>query len=280
MKFAIQHEPLLVERLDTVHGPTPIHSRSHYKLMLIQEGRGEFAVNGNRFMYQANDVLFLSPTDTYSFTISQRTCAYTLSFTPPYLASLATDPHVWPHINDYNTPLPGTIVTNQTEQRSLLALVEIIWLEQQRLCPLLANPIVESLMKTILSLLDRQLAQHSSGSTLRPVPSSTLIQRVVVYICQHITEPDALRMDRMADAFNYSASHLCALFKQQAGESIQQYIIRHKLKLVETRLIFSSLTISQIADEFGFSDVCHLNKLFKRYYRHTPTNYRRRIVLS
>lgn len=280
MKFTIQHEPLQIERLDTAHWPTPMHSRSHYELMLIQEGRGEFIVNGNRCTYQANDVLFLSPTDTYSFIISQRTCVYTLSFTTPYLAGLTTDPYVWPHINDYSTPLPGTIVTNQIEQRSLLALVEIIWLEQQRLCPLLANPVVESLMKTILSLLNRQLAQHSSGSTLRPASSSTLIQRVVAYICQHITEPESLRMDRMADAFNYSASHLCALFKQQAGESIQQYIIRRKLKLVETRLIFSSMTISQIADEFGFSDVCHLNKLFKRYYQHTPTNYRRSIVLS
>lgn len=105
------------------------------------------------------------------------------------------------------------------------------------------------------------------------------MQRIGTYICHHITRPDHLRMEKMADVFNYSQSHLSALFKQQAGESINQYIIRYKLQLVETRLRLSSMTISQIADEFGFTDICHLNKLFKRYYQTTPTDYRRNLLI-
>ena len=83
----------------------------------------------------------------------------------------------------------------------------------------------------------------------------------------------------MADVFHYSPSHFSALFKQQAGDSIQQFIIRHKLKLVAMRLRQSSLTVSQVADEFGFTDVCHLNKLFKRYYKRTPTTYRQSLSI-
>ncbi|GAB3786291.1 hypothetical protein GCM10028818_49440 [Spirosoma horti] len=98
-----------------------------------------------------------------------------------------------------------------------------------------------------------------------------------LYICQHIQEPEQLRLDRLADVFHYSPRHLSTLFKQEVGESLQEYIIRYKLKLVERQLHLNTLTISQIADGLGFTDVCHLNKLFKRYYQHTPTDYRRNL---
>ncbi|WP_460961378.1 AraC family transcriptional regulator [Spirosoma litoris] len=280
MIYSSQHEPLLIEQLDITPCSTSGQQLAHYGLMLIQTGVGEYIVNGNRYVCQAGDVFFLGPSDTHSFNISQKTSFYRLSFSKSYLANLATtNAHPWPHIQAYSAPFSGAIITNRTEQRNLLALVEIILAEQQRLCPLVANPVVESLMKAILSLVDRHLAQHSFGVDLPSTTPSTFIQRVVAYISQHITEPNLLRMENLADVFNYSASHLAALFKQQVGDSIQQYIIRYKLKQVETRLSLSTMTVSQIADEFGFSDVCHLNKLFKRYYQHTPTNYRRSMSL-
>ncbi|GAB4021266.1 AraC family transcriptional regulator [Spirosoma koreense] len=249
--------------------------------MFIQTGMGELVVNGNRFTYQAGDVFFLRPSGSHSFNLFQTTSFYKLSFTRLFLADLiTTNTHVWPHINEYSAPVSGTVVANPTDQQNLLTLVEILVVEQQRLYPFLSNPVVESLMKTILSIVDRHLAQHSYGGHPRSAHPSAFIQRIVAYIGQHITEPDLLRMDKLADIFNYSASHLGALFKQQVGESIQQYTIRYKLKQIETRLSLSTMTISQIADEFGFSDVCHLNKLFKRYYRYTPTDFRRSLASS
>ncbi|WP_420146741.1 helix-turn-helix domain-containing protein [Spirosoma sp.] len=280
MNSAIQHEPLHIEQLETSHWPTTIQRPTYYRLVFIQTGRGELIINGKQLVYQTGDVFFLGPADKHSFKNIQKTSVYSLWFTGPYISSLMTT-HVdlWPHIQAYRAPLSGTLIANPTEQRTLLLLVEILVMERQRLCPLLANPVVESLMKTILSLVDRHLAQHSISVSARSTTPSVFIQRIVAYINQHITEPGLLRMEKLADVFNYSASHLGALFKQQVGESIQQYIIRYKLKQVEARLSLSTMTISQIADEFGFSDVCHLNKLFKRYYQHTPTNYRRSTAL-
>lgn len=273
MKRSIQHEPLLVQQFQVDHGSTPAHAHNHYELILIQTGSGYHFINGNRFSYQTGDVFFLGPSDNQSLQITQKTCFYSLSFTPLYLSNLkTTSPHSWHCIEQ-------PLLSSRTEQRNLLALAEIVVAEQQSLKPLSANPIVESLMKTILSFVDRLLGQHPFTAGARQSASSELTQRIIAYVCQHITEPDLLRMERLADVFNYSASHLGALFKEQVGESIQQYIIRYKLERVETRLSLSTMSISQIADEFGFSDVCHLNKLFKRYYHRTPTTYRRSLAI-
>ncbi|MCH2195639.1 MAG: AraC family transcriptional regulator [Kordia sp.] len=47
--------------------------------------------------------------------------------------------------------------------------------------------------------------------------------------------------------------------------SLHEYIIKAKLKLVEIRLLNSNFTISEIADDLGFTDASHLSKTFKRY---------------
>ena len=46
---------------------------------------------------------------------------------------------------------------------------------------------------------------------------------------------------------------------------LREYIIKAKLKLVEIRLLNSDYTLTEIADELGFTDVSHLSKTFKRY---------------
>jgi AraC family L-rhamnose operon regulatory protein RhaS len=281
MKRSIQQELLSVQLVETSQWPSPIHTHNHFELILIRTGSGQHIINGNRFAYQAGDVFFLGPLDNHYFVVDQLTCFCCLSFTELYMGRLAmqgTDG--WLQIKERgltaSQQLVGSIVTDRIEQQNLNALVDIILTEQNNHRPLLSNQIVDALMKTILSLVDRQLIEHQ-GLSSSSLASASLIQRIGTYICHHITMPDQLRMEKMADVFNYSPSHLVALFKQQAGESINQYIIRYKLQLVETRLRLSNRTISQIADEFGFTDICHLNKLFKRYYQTTPTEYRRRL---
>ena len=281
MKRIIQHEPLLVEQFEADQWTLPVHTHNHFELILIQAGRGDHLVNDNRFAYQAGAVFLLSPSDSHCFTIREKTRFYCLSFTELYLARLlSTNTHSWlageePAWRLYRSQ-SGSLITDPAEGQKLMALVEIILAEQYSPGPLFANPVVESLMSLILHLLTRQSAQ--AGLTARQTASSSLTQRMMAYVCRYISEPDFLRLEKMAATFNYSQGHLGTLFKQEVGESIQQYIIRYKLKLVETRLSLSTMTISQIADEFGFSDVSHLTKLFKRYYHHTPTHYRRNVL--
>ncbi|SOD92103.1 AraC family transcriptional regulator [Spirosoma fluviale] len=282
MKRNIQHDPLAVQQVETSQWSYPVHSHNHFELILIRGGSGYHLINGNRFAYQAGDVFFLSPLDCHSFVINKKTCFCFLSFTDLYLANLSQmGANSWPQIREYGLtkyqPLAGSLVTDGMEQQNLQALFQIILVEHYAHQSPLANPVVESLMKTILSIIDRQLSHYQPGAGTSSCTASSLRQRIGTYVHRYITEPDYLRLEKMADVFNYSQRHLGALFKQQTGESIQQYIIRYKLQLVETRLRLSTLTVSQIADEFGFTDVCHLNKLFKRYYRQTPTGYRREL---
>ncbi|RIV21312.1 AraC family transcriptional regulator [Fibrisoma montanum] len=245
------------------------------ELILVQAGEGHLVVNGNPVVYGPGDVFFLAAQDQHSFSMAQRTSVYRLSFSRFFVDSLpARENHTWGYLDAATSPCLGSIATDVADQDKLRALVVMLLAEKQSLRPSSDNCIVESLMAVILSLVCRLLARSAPTTSVQPTHSSEITRRVIAYITRYIGEPHRLRMDTIADAFNYSPSHLSALFKQQVGASIQQFIIRHKLKLVARRLQQTSLTVSEVADEFGFTDVCHLNKLFKRHYKSTPTTYR------
>lgn len=277
MNYFNQPDALSIDQLVLDQWMMPVRYPEGYDLYLIQAGEGYHLANENRFMYKKGDVFVLGPNDRYRFQITEQTRLLKLSFSLTYLIDLmASGSHVWGY-PDWVTSGTGTLTNDSEEQGKLQALLAILLSEQLSLHPLTGNPIANSLMQTVFSLIDRLYEQRLTEPTSHISYSSELIRRLIVYIRQHIGEPDRLRMNHIADTFNYSPGHLSALFKQQVGDSIQQFIVRFKLKQVAARLQHTSLTISQIADEFGFADVCHLNKLFKRHYKYTPTAYRQSI---
>ncbi|OIN55921.1 AraC family transcriptional regulator [Arsenicibacter rosenii] len=274
MSYSTLHEPLVIRQQELSSGTSQRHMPHHYELLIVRSGTGNQLINDSRLPYQAGDVILIFPEDIHCLEVQQHTQWQRIAFTPVYLADLmTTSGQQWTSLGARPSAQPVRFAANPAGQRHIAALTDILFAEVQPTNDRLVNPVVNLLMTTVLSLTDRLLAQQVA--VCPPQASPLLIKRVIGYVSQHITEPDHLRIEKMADVFNYSPGHLGALFKKHAGESIQQYIIRHRLRLVKTRLTLSSMTVSQIADEFGFSDVCHLNKLFKRYYHDTPTNYRR-----
>jgi YesN/AraC family two-component response regulator len=64
-------------------------------------------------------------------------------------------------------------------------------------------------------------------------------------------------------------------FKKQTGETFQQYINSYRMKLIETRLVYTNFRLNEIVNEFGLTDVSHLNKLFKNHKGMNPSEFRK-----
>ncbi|TGD82551.1 AraC family transcriptional regulator [Hymenobacter wooponensis] len=285
MKCYIQKEPLEAEEFTSHTWSGPRQLRNHFELISIRQGSGIYCVNGQQRSYRPGHLFLLGPADCYSFHMEEPTSLGVLRFTEAYLTELtATGIHAtaWQQLRDYtlhaSLGLVGSLELSPTAQQQFNALLSLVVAEYGNRGQPFNDTLVESLMGAVLSFLGRELT--AQPAQVRPVPSyaSGFVQRVLAYIRRRITEPDYLRVERLAAEFSYSPKHLSALFKQETGESVGHYIVRYKLKLVEARLQLSTLTVSQIADELAFTDVCHLNKLFKKHYDTTPTDYRRQLA--
>jgi len=286
MKCYIQHEPLEVEEFEADNWAGPRHLRNHFELISIRAGSGLVIINQQSRSYQVGSLFLLGPADDYSFVIDQTTCFGVLRFTEAYLTALTATgihPGAWQQLRDYtlhaSLGLAGSIELDAAGQQHLEALLDILFAEFEHRGQPFNNTLAESLMGAVLSFVGRQLTGVAVASQPAVSYAGSFVQRLLAHIRRHIMHPDFLRVERLAAEFAYSPKHLSALFKQETGESLRQYILRYKLKLVETRLL-STLTISQIAEELGFTDVCHLNKLFKKHYDTTPSDYRRYLAAA
>jgi AraC-like DNA-binding protein len=281
MRRYLQYEPFNIYLFDAHEWQHPVHTHSYFEIIFIRSGKGRHSINGNTFAYSAGDVFLLGPEDYHFFEIQEHTFFCYLRFTEVFIKDQtpAKAPG-WSRAIEFllHTPYQagGSIVAQKEEQAMLEHLLEVLLYEYSHREAGAYELVMNGIMKAILGILARNLVrQQATGLSETKKPQ--LIRDILLYIRQYIQQPDQLRIEQVAAKFNFSPGYLSVYFKKQTGESLQQYILKYKLRLIENRLLFSDLSIAQITDEFGFTDASHLHKLFKKYYGLGPQAFRHTI---
>jgi AraC family transcriptional regulator len=83
-----------------------------------------------------------------------------------------------------------------------------------------------------------------------------------------------LSADRLAKRAEVSLAHFSRVFRDATGISPHQYVLAARLDLARKLLTQSTLPISRIAEECGFSSQSHLTASFRAAHSTTPAQYR------
>ena len=102
---------------------------------------------------------------------------------------------------------------------------------------------------------------------------SPTVQRVIVSVNNDITVD--LKLNAIAEHLNMNASYLSNLFHKETGMTITAYVNQKRLEYAEFLLVNTNLNISTIAQECGVYDENYFARLFKKWYRLSPTQYRK-----
>jgi AraC family L-rhamnose operon regulatory protein RhaS len=271
-------EPLHIADWVATDGRLPAPTYGHLALLLIREDAGACRdAKGTILTCPAGTLLLLGPADCWQLDAQRPVRLAWLCFSPEYLASQTTG-HAqaadWQLLQARGAALgaAGYLAAADvpTALAALLALLVDCYAGRLSVAQ---DPLADSLAGTVLRAVGPQLGPAQPGPIANH--AAGVVQQVLAYIRRHAAVPGRLHLGHLAQEFAYSPSHLSALFRQHMREPLHQYIVRHRLQLVENQLQGSARTVSQIADELGFVDVCHLNKQFKKRYHLTPTEYRR-----
>jgi YesN/AraC family two-component response regulator len=73
---------------------------------------------------------------------------------------------------------------------------------------------------------------------------------------------------------NKDYSYLSSLFSEVEGTTIEKYIINQKIERVKELLVYDELTLSEIADKMGYSNVAYLSSQFKKVTGLTPSHFK------
>lgn len=103
---------------------------------------------------------------------------------------------------------------------------------------------------------------------------SKTIRDAISYIRDHLTEN--IRIEELCDAVYLSRSRLSALFKEETGVTITEYIRVLKIKKAQEFLSQTDKSPLEISTYLGFSSQSYFQNVFKEVTGMTPGEYRKR----
>jgi AraC-like DNA-binding protein len=270
MQILEAYKPFEIQELKLSEWKQRPVKNNFFELVLIKEGNGTQCINYNFHPYEEGNIFLLPPLKCHSFTIETSSKFVFLKFTDAFFKNsnrVAVDRSEWFSeaayiLSNYNQ-LPGDVIKNDIDRQHLKRLIAMI-LQESRNYGEESISLVSSLMTSILEILIRNI-KKSSHYEVAEKSSDDRATRMLTYISENINRTDLLKVEHLAEEFLMSPTYVSEFFRKQVGLSLREYIIKAKLRLVEIRLLNSDYTLTEIADELGFTDVSHLSKTFKRY---------------
>ena len=83
-----------------------------------------------------------------------------------------------------------------------------------------------------------------------------------------------LTLDAIAAHLSLSDAYLSRLFKDNMAISFKQYLTKYRMNLIKEQLTHTSNPIKMIAEVTGYQSANQLTRIFKKYEKMTPREYR------
>lgn len=100
-----------------------------------------------------------------------------------------------------------------------------------------------------------------------------IVYRIKEYIASHY-DNDSLSVRDISEYVDRSVSYICNLFKNETGQTLNQYITEYRLIRAKQLLRDPKIRINKVSNLVGYSDGNYFAKLFKKMEGISPSRYR------
>jgi AraC-like DNA-binding protein len=255
--------------------PRPMHSHTFFELVYIVQGTGLQYINDTSIRYRPGHLFLLTPADAHCFEIDEPTQFLFIRFNDLHIRSRKLDPdeklRLGFILKNANHE-PGCILQHAADRTVVKSILEAV-INEQHNRHLYHGELVQHFVSTLIMIVARNIASSLPEKVDETTEEKTL--DILQYIQANIHQPEHIRAEHISQHFGISETYLGRYFKKHVNETMQQYIINYKLKLVEHRLLHSNMRMNEIADEFGFTDKSHLNRIFKKHKGINPGEFKK-----
>ncbi|MGN0159618.1 MAG: helix-turn-helix transcriptional regulator, partial [Brotaphodocola sp.] len=100
----------------------------------------------------------------------------------------------------------------------------------------------------------------------------TYAQKVIEYIFTHLN--CEITLSELAEHVQLAPTYLSAVFKDETGRSVMEFVIEKKMTYARLLLKNTSVSIQEIAQHLGYRDVSYFSRVFRKKTGMTPSSYR------
>lgn len=139
-----------------------------------------------------------------------------------------------------------------------------------RMCEIFTSG--EGCYRAQLSAMVKLIILKLIESTDENALPARMVEALDSYIRENIS--DEISNTELGAIFGYHPFYISKLLKDKKGQTLHQYVIAYRFKLAKRLLQLTSKSISEIAEECGFTDASYFTKSFKASFGVTPKEFR------
>ena len=106
----------------------------------------------------------------------------------------------------------------------------------------------------------------------QPEQDKTVIQQLVSYINNHISEGVSLKV--LSNMFHMNPNYISQYFKNETGMNYSAYLLMLRINKAKNLLMNSDRSVAEVAQMTGFKDYRLFSRTFKQETGLTPSQYR------
>ena len=246
------------------------HALSYYDITIITGGDGTFLLDEYSFRIKPNMLFFTSPMQVRQWKIKNVPKGLVLIFEEEFLDTFFNDAEFVQRLSYFNTTTHKPALSLNTSDfiylKTILKNIEEEIIAQEKK----DYHILRALLYQVLVWLNRQYLKRNSGSN--PVPNRYVFEfRKLVN--QHFLNQHSVSF--YAENLTITPGHLNDVVKQYFGVSPKEFIQDRVFLEAKRLLLYSSLSVSEIAWKLNFPDDSYFVKAFKNKVGCTPLSYKK-----
>jgi AraC-like DNA-binding protein len=274
-------EAIEVTSLQTDSMQCEYEAITFFELVFVEKGGGHGSLNGHLIPFTSGGVFLVVPDEQCSIKLSLNSLVHFIKFQKVFfdkttIQNVTFNFKEWFQKLEYifysRARVDYPILKSEKDSDTVKSLIKIIVSECQEKASY-CDIIVQNSLFSILNIIARNL--HSNKQEIQNHNSKN--QQILSYIHFNIYKPENLSVNKLAQEFNISVTYFSEYFKSNFDIPLKQYIIKYKIKLAETKLQYTDLSLSEIAYELGFTDINHFRKIFLKYGNMPLGSYRKKL---
>lgn len=249
----------------------PLHTLSYYDITFITSGAGHLTMDGERYALCRGDIVFSKPGEVRAWDKCDLPQGYALIFEEEFLLSFFNDRSFIQNLSYFSRDRASAKMTAVGIYSRIENLIQNIIAEinngQSK-----DKHILRALLYEILTLLNREYSkQWVIASRLRNRYADDFI---------HLVDRDfKIHHDtaHYAGELCITPNYLNEIVQKSMGISPKCYLRNKLIQEAKILLAYSSLSVSEVADQLNFESSSYFIRFFRKQTDLTPLQYRLRV---
>lgn len=262
-------QPLEIVTYDTEVLNCTFPDNNYFELVFVENGSGYRILDDEQIHFQTGDLFMHIPGAKNTICLEEHSRIHFIKF-QQLLFEAATTRNVLPFSSEQFRKLEFILYSGQQHKQSLIhlksdkisvfALFNVLVSEASHRRSYADSNITLCLL-ALLNMVARNILESNYVQAVHP---HAITHDVLHYINYHIYEPENLTIEHLAQEFHIAPDDFSAYFKDQYGVPLEQHILTYKVKLADTRLSYTRMSLDEIAAELHFADTSHFSHTYHR----------------